>query len=148
RYAQLVKERGGTVLAECPRTLAGVLAKCPGIDRLVTRGDDLPPFDVQVPLLSLPRIFKTTVETIPAGVPYLFADPGLVSFWRGRLAGIHAPATGSENPPKTIQIGVNWAGRATPGPHKQRDIPIERFAAPASVPGVQLVSLQKGNDNP
>ena len=77
RYVPLVKQRGGTVIVECPKPLLSLLTSCAGIDRLVGRGDDLPPFDLHAPLLSLPGIFRTSLETIPADVPYLFADPGL-----------------------------------------------------------------------
>ena len=82
RYARLVKEQGGTVAVECPAFLLPLFSTCPGIDRLVAEGSELPPFDVQAPLLSLPRLLGTTRAGIPAGVPYLFADPALVESWR------------------------------------------------------------------
>ena len=50
------------------------MGTCAGIDRLVPEGADPPSFDVQAPLLSLPRIFRTTLATIPAKIPYLSAD--------------------------------------------------------------------------
>ena len=74
RYAALVKQRGGTVLLECPAELVRLLQTCAGIDPIVTPGSPLPTFDVQVPLLSLPGILKTTLATMPAAVPYLAAD--------------------------------------------------------------------------
>ena len=67
RYLPMVKERGGTVLFECQPALAGVLAGVSGIDQLIAHGAPLPPYHVQVPLLSLPRLFGTTLATaIPA----------------------------------------------------------------------------------
>jgi len=54
RYAPLVKELGGTVIVECQQVLSPILRSCPGIDRLIARGDELPAFDVHAPLLSLP----------------------------------------------------------------------------------------------
>ena len=66
------------MIVECQRPLLPLLRSCPGIDRLVGQGDELPAFDVQAPLLSLPGIFHTTLADIPAAIPYLFADPGLV----------------------------------------------------------------------
>jgi hypothetical protein len=77
-----VKVRGGTVLLECPRFLIPLLSTCPGIDRLVAEGAPLPEFDVQVPLLSLPGLLGTTLETVPADMPYLSADAGRVERWR------------------------------------------------------------------
>ena len=82
RYAPLVKQQGGTVLLSCPAELGRILHTCAGIDHLVTDDSSLPPFDVQVPLMSLPAILKTTLATVPASVPYLFADPALVEHWR------------------------------------------------------------------
>ena len=86
RYAPLVKQQGGTVLLWCPAELGRILQTCAGIDHIVTEGSILPPFDVQVPLMSLPAILKTTLETIPANVPYLFPDPELVRWWGGEVA--------------------------------------------------------------
>jgi len=148
RYAPLVKERGGTVVLECQKPLIDVLARCPGIDRLVPCGHDLPPFDLQAPLLSLPRIFGTTLASIPSRVPYVSADPGLVEFWRGRLAAIREslrqPARQTLHGVRDLLIGINWSGRSTPGPHQQRDIPLEHFTGLAALPGVKLISLRKG----
>ena len=85
RYASLVKERGGTVLVEVPSVLVPLLRRCSGIDRLIPAGSPLPSFDVQAPLLSLSGLFHTTLRTVPATVPYLTADPGLVERWRTEL---------------------------------------------------------------
>ena len=74
RYVPLVRQRGGRVILQCCRPLARLLASSPGIDRVVVLGEDVPDTDVYAPLMSLPRIFGTTLETIPADVPYLFPD--------------------------------------------------------------------------
>ena len=60
RYASLVKQCGGTVVVECQPPLRRLLQRCPGIDRLVPRGGDLPAFDTHAPLLSVPRILGTS----------------------------------------------------------------------------------------
>jgi len=132
RYAAVVKRQNpdATVIVECQRPLAKLLAACPGIDQLVAQGDVLSPFDVQAPLLSVPGILKTSLDTIPAEIPYLSADPALVDQWRERLT----PLTG-------LRIGINWRGRPT---IRNRDLPIELFQSLAALPGVQLVNLQKG----
>ena len=86
RYAPLVKQQGGTVLLLCPAELGRILHTCAGIDHIVTAGSTLPPFDVQVPLMSLPAILKTTLATVPASIPYLFADAALEQRWKEELA--------------------------------------------------------------
>ena len=96
-------------------------------------GDPLPAFDVHVPLLSLARILDTRLETIPHNVPYLFADPTLVTRWREKLSSI----TG-------LRIGINWHGREGHLLAQRRDLPLDRLAALGQVPGVRLISLQKG----
>jgi tetratricopeptide (TPR) repeat protein len=133
RYAALVKERGGTVVVECQPALVPLLRGCPGIDRVVAQGDTLPPIDMQAPLLSMPRIFATTRDTIPASVPYVFADPALVECWRQELGGLAA-----------FKVGIAWQGSPTHVEDRQRSIPLEKFAALARVGGVRLVSLQHG----
>jgi tetratricopeptide (TPR) repeat protein len=133
RYAPLVKQRGGTVIVECPRPLLTLLASCAGIDRLVGRGEELPAFDVQAPLLSLPGIFRTCLETMPADVPYLYADPRLIERWRlelGRSAG--------------FKIGIAWRGSPTHKSDRARSIPLRCFEPLAGLPGVHFFSLQKG----
>src|SRR5262249_26436154 len=85
RYAPLVKQRAGPVIAECPPPVAPCLGGARGIDRMVPRGTPGPPYDVQAPLLSLPGIVETTLATIPASIPYLSADAGLVEKWRREL---------------------------------------------------------------
>jgi len=135
RYAALPKSLGGTVLVECQKPLKAFLNGCPGIDRIIGCGDELPPFDYHAPFLSLPRIARTTLNNIPANVPYLFADSEIVAYWRSRLEGVQG-----------FRIGINWHGRGGHGRYRQRDIPLVHFLSLATVPGVRLISLQKSHD--
>jgi tetratricopeptide (TPR) repeat protein len=132
RLAAVVKSQNpaATVIVECQRPLLKLLSACPGIDRLMACGDELPPFDVYASLMSLPGILGTTPHTIPASIPYLIANPALVRHWRRRLE----PAGG-------FRIGVNWRGQPTT---RHRDIPISLFQSFAAIRGVHLISLQKG----
>jgi tetratricopeptide (TPR) repeat protein len=133
RYARPVKERGGTVLFVCPPALARLLTGCPGIDRLLTPGEPLPDFDVHAPLLSLPAILKTTLATIPADVPYIFPDAGLVDSWRRELAEFPG-----------FKVGIAWQGNPKFKADRQRSVPLACFEPLAKMPGVYLFSLQKG----
>jgi tetratricopeptide (TPR) repeat protein/ADP-heptose:LPS heptosyltransferase len=132
RYAPLVKERGDTVILACQKPLLPLLATCPGIDRLLAREESLPDFDVQAPLLSLPRLFGTTVATIPAPVPYLSARPELVEQWRQELAAYSG-----------FKVGIAWQGNPRFGADRHRSFPLAHFEALARLPGVHLFSLQK-----
>ncbi len=133
RYAPLVKARGGVVVLACQRALIPLLSRCPGIDRLVAQGDVLPAFDVHAALLSLPRIFGTTLTTIPAEIPYLQADPRLVATWRPELE-----AGGG------FKVGVVWQGSSRHRKDHHRSFPLALLEPVARVPGVRLFSLQKG----
>jgi Tfp pilus assembly protein PilF len=131
RYAALIKKHhpAATVIVECQLALRSLLARCPGIDKLVAKGSDLPSFDVHAPLLSVPGVLKTTLRTIPGDAPYLFADRRLVEHWHAEL-----------KPLEGFRIGINWRGRPLT---RYRDLPLERFQSLAELPTVRLISLQK-----
>jgi hypothetical protein len=133
RYAPLVKRGGGTVLVECQPRLASLLASAPGVDQVVAFGGALPEFDVHLPLQSLPRALGTTLETIPAEVPYLSVAPALIERWRARMG--HAG---------TFRVGLAWAGNPSQANDRNRSMPGEHFAALAEIPGCALYSLQAG----
>ena len=134
RYAPLVQARGGKVVVACQKPLIPLLSSCSGIDRLVAQGQVLPAFDVHAPLVSLPRIFGTTMENIPADVPYLAADERLVAHWRQELA-----------PVRSFKVGIAWQGSQKYRWDHKRSPPLAQFEPLARVPGVQLYSLQKGH---
>jgi tetratricopeptide (TPR) repeat protein len=161
RYARMVQERGGTVFVECPGVLTRLLARCPGIDRVIAQGSPLPEFAYQVPFLSLPAVFQTTVGNVPAEVPYLSAEPGRIQAWDeelARAAGHAASVPGlngsrvngqalnghAGSVPYEMRIGITWQGSQKYQGDAHRSIPLREFAPLARVPGVRLVSLQKG----
>ena len=135
RYASLVpRGTGGTVIFECPEPLLDLARTCKGIDQLVPRGQTLPPCDVAMSLLSVPRVLKTTLETIPAEVPYINADPARVEYWRRELASLPG-----------VRIGICWQGSLEQQGDRIRSVPLSRFAALGKVPGVTLCSIQKNH---
>jgi tetratricopeptide (TPR) repeat protein len=145
RYLKAVKERVANVVFACPKPLVKLLSmgagsavqrRTIGVDQFVAEGDALPKFDFQVPLLSLPLVFGTRLETIPAEVPYVFSDEKLVGQWHEKL-----------NEVRGFRVGVNWQGRQGIAFAERRDIPIEMFERLAGMPGVRLVSLQKETES-
>ena len=135
RYASLVSRRGGKVIVRAPKPLLRLFRDSEEIT-VVPPDAPLPPFDVHYPLMSLPRLFNTTMETIPAVVPYLRTNPELVESWKSRL-----PAD-----PKRLKVGLAWRGRSIPDP--RRSIPLESLAPLREVPDVQWISLQIGAPAP
>ena len=113
--------------------VASLVATCPGVDRVVPAGTELPPFDVYAPLLSLPAIFGTSLETIPAGVPYLAPTGDRCERWKAELG--HEPG---------FKIGIAWQGNPAHPRDRFRSIPLAQFAAIAKVPGIRFYSLQAG----
>src|SRR5262249_35337097 len=133
RSAPPARGRGGVVVVECQPPLVPLLRGCPGIDRLLARGEPLPDADFQVPLLSLPGVFRTTPATVPADVPYLFPDAGLVERWRRELGGTPG-----------FKVGIAWQGSPSLPGDARRSAPLRHFAPLARVEGVRLFGLQKG----
>jgi hypothetical protein len=134
RYLPMLAKLGGNVILQCQPELHRLVRGQLGIERLFTQSDDPGDFEVQCPLMSLPRKFRTTMEAIPADVPYLTADPARISYWRSRLAEL----------PAGLKVGLVWSGRPTNKDNANRSMPFELFAPFFAIPGVQFVSLQKG----
>jgi tetratricopeptide (TPR) repeat protein len=141
RYVPLVAERSAGVCLEAPFELVRLLqlsfagqkisvrprmASFPGVG-------DLPAADFHCPLLSLPDVFGTSLETIPATIPYLRPDPAQAAAWARRFAGLPHP-----------RVGLIWGGRPNNAHDRLRSIALARLAPLAAVAGVSFVSLQKG----
>jgi tetratricopeptide (TPR) repeat protein len=133
RYAPLVTTRGGRVILAVQTALAELCRSLAGVETVVASGETLPPFAVHAPLLSLPRLLGTTPATVPATVPYLAADPGRTTRWREALGGLG------------FRVGIAWQGNPRGAADRGRSVPLRHFLPLARVPGVSLVSLQKGH---
>lgn len=133
RFVPLVWEAGGTVIVECQPRLAPLLETLPSIDTVIPAGSPLPPFDVQAPLLSLPRIFRTTLETIPQPARFQ-VDPKRLAAMRKRIGRARR------------KIGLVWAGNPVHrhNPYRDRSVGLASFAPLAQVPGLAWFSLQRG----
>jgi tetratricopeptide (TPR) repeat protein/glycosyltransferase involved in cell wall biosynthesis len=129
RYAQFVT--GGTVLLECQPSLVRLLQSMEGIQQVIPRGEALPPFEVQAPLLSLPHLLGTTLETVPAAVPYLSAPETAIE--------LEAPAH------TRLKVGIVWAGSPTNRSDRYRSCTLECFSQLLNLPGIAFYSLQKGD---
>ena len=131
RYAKRVAELGARVILEVPTPLATLLESVEGVSTMVGQGCALPPFDFQCPLLSLPLAFATTLESVPASVSYLSADPARVAHWRRALG----ESSG-------VRVGLAWSGSTLHKNDHNRSIPLAEIVKHLP-PGFQYVSLQK-----
>jgi tetratricopeptide (TPR) repeat protein len=138
RYVPQVAARGARVILEVQTPLAPLLASLDGVAEVVSRGATLPPFDYHCPLMSLPLAFGTTLNTIPAQVPYLRAEAVREREWRERLG-----------PARRLRVGLVWAGGSKPELaafaqfNARRDVALAKLA-PLRRARVDFFSLQKG----
>jgi tetratricopeptide (TPR) repeat protein len=134
RYASLVEARGASVVLEVPAALKPLLASLRGGHALFASGEALPAFDLQCPLMSLPLAFETNSQSIPAPVPYLFADAERANVWRQRLQ--------TRAPSGRLKVGIAWSGNSTHNNDLNRSIRFSAFA-PLLALGATFVSLHQ-----
>jgi Tfp pilus assembly protein PilF len=131
RYCPLVKAFGGQVILECQPELVDLLAGMQGIDQLLPTGSAAPQFDCQIPLMSIPLVLGTTMETIPRIVPYLKARQS--RDWERELQ----PAS------KQLKVGLVWAGSTAHHNDRNRSIPARLLSALGQPEHVNFYSLQQ-----
>lgn len=133
RYLPGAVERGGRVILECPDSLYRLFQGLPGIAQVVRAGEPLPDFDVHCPLMSLPRVFRTLVNTIPADVPYLVPPAEALA----AMPGIET------RPDAPFKVGLAWAGNPRHANDGNRSVDFALLQPLWDVPGVAWVILQK-----
>jgi tetratricopeptide (TPR) repeat protein len=133
RYIPMLAARGARVSFRVHQELTGLLRESlPGINLIGDRGE-LPPYDCDAVLLSLPRLFKTRLETIPAKVPYLRPPAPALARWTARLSALQG-----------LKVGLVWAGNPKHTNDMRRSLELAMLAPVLSVPGTSFVSLQVG----
>lgn len=136
RYAKQAKALGGRVILAAQRALAELVSHCAGLDEVIPHGDPLPSFDLQLPLLSLPFVFQTKLDTVPAEVPYVVVPENAPN----RLPITECLETNKDR----TRIGVLWAGNPIHKNDQARSIPPEALSALGIIPGVKWFSFQLG----
>jgi tetratricopeptide (TPR) repeat protein len=136
RYIPWARERCAGIAIACDSEMAPLLRQIVPAATLFTRWQDCPAHAAFCTLSGLPRLARTVVETVPAPIPYLRADPDRVSRWAARLDGLV---------PKGLRrIGVIWAGRPTHKNDRNRSAALADLAPLGEVSGIALLALQKG----
>lgn len=132
RYIQLVVQQGGSVVLECHPQLVSLLKEIEGVLAVVPFDSPVPQSGFQLPLLSLPHIFKTTLENIPSKVPYITVPTAYRDKWTS-LIQCH---------PDNLRIGLVWAGKNYPDP--LRSCRLLDLAHLATEEKITFFSLQVG----
>lgn len=132
RYLPMVAACGGRIVLEVQPRLHRLLARTSEAEKVIRSGEALPQFDWQCPLLSLPRIFATGLDTIPAQTPYVFADPTQATIWRERMG------------TKSLRVGLAWGGNPKHPHDLRRSIPLAQLAPLGNLAGAKFYSLQLG----
>jgi tetratricopeptide (TPR) repeat protein len=139
RYVTLAANAGARVMVEAQPDLMPLMATLPGVSVVVSDREPLPHHDFRCPMMSLPLAFGTKMETIPADVPYLRADPTRVSVWRERLSGLRGR-----------RIGLVWGAGSRIGDAElvalehRKSVPLAALAPLAAIAGCEFVSIQLG----
>jgi tetratricopeptide (TPR) repeat protein len=142
RYASLLAQRGARVWVQCPRVLKTLVERCDGVEAVFIT-DKIPPYDWHVPTMSLPFIFRTRADSIPAPIPYIYPDPLQIEAWGNQL---------NASTDRPLRVGLVWAGNPANKVQRHRAIPFEDFAELASPKNLDpeirdqicFLSLQKG----
>jgi hypothetical protein len=138
RYLPLAAQRCGTLILACPAALMSLLATLPGIAQIRDTGAiTVAEFDTYLPLLSLPRVFGTTLATIPAAVLYL----DVAALHRRKDLSVLTHLAPSARP----RVGLVWAGSSTYQHDRQRSCALQDFAPLLQTPGIAWYSLRTGD---
>ncbi|MBD2179888.1 tetratricopeptide repeat protein [Planktothrix sp. FACHB-1355] len=131
RYVPLLVKLGACIIVESHQQLVRLLRNVEGIDKVVAIGETLPEFDVYIPLLSVPRILGTTLETIPATIPYI-----------APLKEVRFPLDDSDE--SYLKVGIVWAGNPKHLDDRKRSTSLQQFLPIFNISHITFYSLQKG----
>lgn len=138
RYIPMVSQAGGDVVVGCQPELKRLLKSTFETIHVVDYTESLPPFDVQCPLLSLPRLCRTTLDNIPPQAPKIAADRALIAHWRTKLA----------EEGNALKVGLAWAGSKGQANDHNRSLPLSMLKPLIDTPNVRYYSLQKAGPGP
>lgn len=138
RYVPMIAANGGRIVVECQdANIQSLIAGIPGVDGTVLRDTNRSvEYDYCFPLLSLPLLFGTTLETIPAASGYIVPDQERKRIWKQVIA---SQASG------TLKIGLVWGGRKTKR-NEDRSLTLDQLIPLLRIPDVDFFSLQMGAD--
>jgi tetratricopeptide (TPR) repeat protein len=142
RYVPLMTERGMRVVVAAQSPLVRLLQTLPGVAagsvQVINQIGNYPRYDLHCPILSLPRAFATTLDSIPAQTPYLSVPAEAEATWADHPALTPKAAA-------RLMVGLVWGGNARHINDSRRSLPLGALAPLFRLPGVRWVSLQAGD---
>ncbi len=132
RYVPLLAARHAVILLAVRQEIAALGATVEGATRVVEPSYTLPAFDFSCALPSLPRMFRTTLETVPGKVLYIHADPARVAAWRERLGET-----------SSLTVAIAWRGNPEHRNDHRRSILDGELAPLFKAPNVRFLIIQK-----
>jgi Flp pilus assembly protein TadD len=142
RFATRVADLGVRVAIQCRPELAPLLQTVPGVSAVVGQGQPLPPYDYYAALMSLPALLGVDQTNAAADGPYLSPEPDRVDKWGAFLQPLRATHDGQDTP---LLVGVAWQGEQSIACRRNRSFSADHLARLGRLPGVRMVSLQKGS---
>jgi Tfp pilus assembly protein PilF len=133
RYLPMVAQAGGEITLDVPATLRRLAGEIPGISAVISSGDAIPPFAWHCPMMSLPLAFHTTVESIPAQMPYLRIPQ------EAKRSAAKLPW-----PQQSLRVGLVWGATTRSFEDSDRSIPFALLEPILATPRVHFYSLQLG----
>jgi tetratricopeptide (TPR) repeat protein len=130
RYVKMLADRGARVIFQVQTALQSLISSLDSRIAIISTSSDIPHFDYQSPLLSLPWFFQTTVSSIPNYSSYLSVDPCRILEWKNRLG-----------PKKKKKIGLVWSGNTAHSNDHRRSIDLRQIL-PLLCLSVEWHSLQ------
>ncbi len=130
----MAAQAGANVIVQCQAELVCLLRSNREFGQVISLTEGAPKFDVHCPLVSLGRVFARRKDSIPAAIPYLFAEKQLVESWKQKLGRDDGKLT----------VGLVWTGNPLFKENARRSMRLEQLAQLGSVEGVEFYSLQKG----
>lgn len=140
RYLPLLAAHGVNIILEVQPRLLPLLSaeensRALGASLVLAKGSSLPRFDLHCPLMSLPAVFATTLQNLPAATPYLHAPASRIAAAWKKFPRTHA-----------LRIGLNWQGNLQSRSNLRRSTTLQTFLPLLQIHGAQFFSLQHGAD--
>jgi len=136
RYADILKKQDTAYITMvCHPALKTLFASMSSIDKVMAFDEDIPQsgWDFWTPPMSLPYYCNTRLDSVPANIPYLHANPELINRWKSEL-----PAQG-------VRVGLVWKGNPKLENDAERSIQsLSVLTKLGTINGVSFISLQKG----